>query len=94
MSPKRRRDARKSPVLNALMVLSEGKPLTAEQEQLARLRTSEFLRRTRVGYVVVDRVSTPHALEAFAVDALGLTLLTTEGPLALYVPRVPSPPAR
>ena len=94
VSPQRRLDARRTPVLNALMVLSEGQPLTAEQEQSARARAGEFIRRTRVGYVVVDRISTPRALEAFAVDLLGLTLLTTEGPLALYVPRAPSPPDR
>ncbi len=94
VSPKRRRDARRAPVLNALMLLSEGQRLTAEQDRAARERADEFLRRARLGYVVVDERAASSALADYAVDLLGLTLLTREGPLALYVPRLPPPPAR
>jgi hypothetical protein len=93
VSPKRRRDARRAPVLNALMLLSEGRRLTAEEDRAARERADEFLRRSRVGYVVVDEQA-PAGLADYAVDLLGLTLLTREGSLALYVPRLPPPPAR
>ena len=94
VSPKRRRDARRAPVLNALMLLSEGQRLTAEQDEAARQRADEFLRRARLGYVVVDERASSPALVAFATDLLGLTLVSREGPMALYVPRVPPPPVR
>jgi len=92
VSPGRRRDARRAPVLNALMTLSEGAPLPAEQEIAARGKAEEFLRRTRLGYVVVDDSLASPALVDFSKDLLGLTLLTREGSLALYVPMVPPNP--
>jgi hypothetical protein len=91
IAPKRRHDARRAPVLNALMTLSEGQPLPADQEVAARGRAEEFLRRTRLGYVIVDESRASPALADFAIDLLGLTLLTREGPLALYVPQLPVP---
>jgi hypothetical protein len=94
VSPKRRRDARRAPVLNALMLLSEGRRLTPEQDTAARERAGEFVRRTRLGYVVVNEKAASPALAEYAVDLFGLTLLTREGPLALYVPRVLPPPDR
>jgi hypothetical protein len=94
VSPKRQRDARRAPVLNALMLLSEGGRLTPEQDRAARDRAGEFVRRTRLGYVVVNEQAASPALAGYAVDLLGLTLLTREGPLALYVPRVLPPPDR
>jgi hypothetical protein len=92
VSPGRRLDARRAPVLNALMTLSEGAPLTAEQETAARDRAEEFLRRSRLGYVVIDEARATPALIDFSIDVLGLTLLTREGPLALYVPTVRAGP--
>jgi hypothetical protein len=94
VSPRRYERARRSPVLNALMTLSEGAPLAPVQEVAARIRAEEFLQRTRLGYVVIDEARASPALVDFSVDLFGLTLLTREGPLALYVPRLPSPPAR
>jgi hypothetical protein len=94
VSLKRRRDARRTPVLNALMALSEGQAASPEQDVAARERASEFLRRTRLGYVVVDEARASPALVAYATDLLGLTLVTREGPLALYVPRAAPPPGR
>jgi hypothetical protein len=94
VSPQRRLDASRTPVLNALLALSENQPLTADQTAAARGRVDEFLRRTRLGYVVVDETRASPALVDFASDLLGLTLVAREGPLALYVPRVPPPPDR
>ena len=79
VSPKRRRDARRAPVLNALMLLSEGQRLTPEQDRAARERAGEFLRRARLGYVVVDERAASPALAGYAADLLGLTLLVTGG---------------
>ena len=76
------------------MLLSEGQALTPEQDAAARDRADEFLRRTRLGYVVIDETRASPALVDFAVDLLGLTLVSREGPMALYVPRVPPPPDR
>jgi len=94
VSPRRRLDVRRTPVLNALVVLSEGQALTPEQDQAAHGRAEEFLRRSRLGYVVIDETRASPALIAFATDLLGLTLVSREGPMSLYVPKVPPPPDR
>jgi hypothetical protein len=88
VSPQRRRDARQTPVLSTLIALSEGLPVTAEQDTAARERATQFLRRTRLGYVVIDETRASPALVAYAVDLLQLTPLTREGSLTLYVPRL------
>ncbi|MEO5824072.1 MAG: hypothetical protein ABIT71_26490 [Vicinamibacteraceae bacterium] len=94
VSPRRRRDASRAPVLSALFTLSEGRELTAEQEVAARGRADEFLRRSRLGYVVIDETLASPGLVDFSIDLLGLTLVAREGPLALYVPRAEPPPGR
>jgi hypothetical protein len=94
VSPRRRLDATRAPVMNALCTLSEGHDLSADQNAAARGRVDAFLRRTRLGYVVVDETRASPALVEFATDLFGLTLVSREGPMALYVPRVPPPPAR
>ncbi len=94
VSARRRLDATRAPVMNALCTLSEGHALSADQDAAARGRADVFLRRTSLGYVVVDETRASPALVEFATDLLGLTLVSREGPLALYVPRVPPPPDR
>jgi len=94
VSPRRRLDVRRTPVLNALVALSEGQALTPEQGAAAHDRADEFLRRSRLGYVVIDETRASPALVGFATDLLGLTLVSREGPMSLYVPRVPPPPDR
>jgi hypothetical protein len=94
VSPRRRLAIRRAPVLNALFALSEGQALTPEQDAAAHLRADEFLRRSRLGYVVIDETRASPALIAFASDLLGLTLVSREGPMTLYVPRVLPPPDR
>jgi hypothetical protein len=94
VSPRRRRQVRETPVLNALVALSERQPLTADQATAAREHADAFLRRSNLGYVVIDRDRTSPELTAFATDLLGLTPVAQDGPLELYVPRVPPPPPR
>jgi hypothetical protein len=94
VSLQRRKSVSRAPVLSALFTLSEGRDLTPAQEQAARERAGDFLQRTRLGYVVVDETHASPELVRFAVDLLGLTLVSREGPLALYVPRSLPPPAR
>lgn len=91
VSARRRLDVRRTPVLNALVALSEGQALTPAQDVAAHERADEFLRRTRLGYVVVDDTRASPALVTFAIDLLGLTLVSREGPMSLYVPRIPPP---
>jgi hypothetical protein len=87
VSTKRKRLYQQLPMLNALMTLSEGTPLSPEQDARARAGLDTFLRRTRVGYVVIDHDQAPPALVAFARDLLGLRPLTSEGARVLYAPR-------
>jgi hypothetical protein len=94
VSLRRRLLSRRRPVLNSLMVLSERQALTPEQDAAARAGADEFLRRTRLAYVMIDETRATPELQAFATDLLGLTLLEREGPLALYAPRAAAPPAR
>jgi hypothetical protein len=74
-------------VLNALMTLSERKPLTPEQDARARSGAEAFLSRSRLGYVVVDGSRATPELAAFARDLLGLRPIAVEGSRTLYVPR-------
>jgi hypothetical protein len=69
------------------MTLSEGLPLSAEQEQNAVATTDRFLVRSRLRYVVVARAYTSPALLAFAVRTLGLTKIAEDSERDLYVPR-------
>ena len=61
----------------------------------ARGRADEFLRRDapRLRGGRRERAPRRRSLD-FAVDLLGLTLVSREGPMTLYVPRVPPPPDR
>ncbi len=82
-------------MLNALFTLSEGQTLAADQDASPPAAgAGEFLRRTRLGYVVVDETRASPDLIAFAIDLLDLTLVSREGSLSLYVPRGSPPPAR
>jgi len=94
VSPQRRRQARATPVLNAFITLSERQPLTQAQAFAATEKADDFLRRSRLGYVVIDDTRASPALVGFAIDLLGLTLVEREGPMALYVPRAAPPPDR
>jgi hypothetical protein len=94
VSPRRRRLVRATPVLNAFVALSGHEVMTPEQERAARERVDRFLQRSRLAYVVIDHTRATTELTDFATDLLGLRIVAREGPLALYVPRVPPPPDR
>jgi hypothetical protein len=87
VSARRKRQYQEMPVLNALMTLSERKPLTPEQDARARSGAEAFLSRSRLGYVVVDGSRATPELAAFARDLLGLRPIAIEGSRTLYVPR-------
>ena len=80
------RDSRRYPVLDALFTLSAGETLTLHQRRRAFARRARFLRRTKLGYVVIDvSRASPH-LRDFTVRLLGLVEIDRDGPYVLYVP--------
>jgi hypothetical protein len=89
VSDRRKHRLQRIPMYDALMTLSEGKPLTLGQEQRADATIDRFITRTRVKYVVVDLARTPPALLDFACRALGLIKIEESGGRALYLARPP-----
>ena len=73
-------------MLDALFTLSAGETLTLHQRRRAFARRARFLRRTKLGYVVIDvSRASPH-LRDFTVRLLGLVEIDRDGPYVLYVP--------
>jgi hypothetical protein len=77
---------RAQPTLDALITLSEGRPLSAERAALIRARAPNFLARANVGYVVIDHARAPAVLTDFIVDAWQLQEIQRSGAAVLYVP--------
>jgi hypothetical protein len=89
VSDRRKHRLQRIPMYDALMTLSEGKPLSRGQQQRAEATIDRFITRTRVKYVVVDLARTPPALLAFACRTLGLMKIEESGGRALYLARPP-----
>lgn len=89
VSDRRKHRLQRIPMYDALMTLSEGKPLSLVQRQRAEATTARFITRTRVKYVVVDLKRTPPALLDFACRTLGLMKIEENGGRALYLARPP-----
>jgi hypothetical protein len=87
ISPKRVRDVRAQPTLDALVVMSEGGTLTPPHAAWIRSRGPTFIERANVGYVVVDEARTPAYLVKFVIDAWTLEEIQRDGNLTLYRPR-------
>jgi len=88
ISPRRLRDVRGQPTLDALLTLSEGTPLTPEHAAYIRARARSFLTRANIGYVVINHTRAPKVLIDFVVDAWGLEEIGRSGLKVLYRPRV------
>jgi len=86
VSRRRVTELREEPVLDALMSLSEGLPLDPKRERALVERGPEFIRRTRIGFVVIDGTRSSPQLRELAVRALRLRRVDGEGALDLYVP--------
>jgi hypothetical protein len=87
VSERNKRFMRQQPVLDALMRLSEGAPLSEAQRARAHRWARRFLETADVGYVVMDeRLVTPD-LRALAIELFNLEPIQTSGDFALYVPR-------
>jgi hypothetical protein len=85
VSQRRVRDNERDPVLSALMRVSEGKQLSRQELQQLRDLWPAFVRRTDVGYVVIDRDRGPEGIDQL-VAPLGLERLAEHGSLTLYRP--------
>jgi hypothetical protein len=90
VSANRVRASRRFPVLDALFTLSAGDSLTPEQRQRAFARRARFLRRSRLGYVVIDTSSASAHLRRFAIHLLALVKVDCDGAYELYVPDLTS----
>jgi hypothetical protein len=91
VSPWRKRETRRAPVLNAIFELSEGRMPSAEAIAAARKGRDPFLRRTCVRFVVVDKRQASADLRAFAQSTLKLTLVHEDAAYQLLVPIDPPP---
>lgn len=89
VSMRRKHRYQRIPVLDALMTLSEGRPLSREQQQRADATIDRFLTRSRIKYVIVDRRFTSPDLLAFATRTLGLARIEESGGRTLYLARPP-----
>ena len=89
VSERRKHRLQRIPMYDALMTLSEGKPLTLAQQQRAEATIDRFITRTRVKYVVVDLTRTSPALLEFAIRTLGLIKIEESNGRALYLARPP-----
>ena len=87
VSRKRIAEVRQDALLDALITLSEGGTLDTAREAALVERGPEFIRRGRIGYVVVDNDRAPPALREFAVRALRLQHVAAEDSYDLFVPR-------
>jgi len=86
VSRRRIAEVRQDALLDALITLSEGGTLDPARAPTLVERGPDFIRRGRIGYVVIDNDRTPPPLRDFAVRALRLQHVATEGSYDLFVP--------
>jgi hypothetical protein len=87
VSKRRKRNLMSFPVTAALVKLSEGRPLTPQEEYLAWRHRGRFLRSSRVAYVVMDSARTSPELRRFAIDLLELEPIMEADGRELFRPR-------
>jgi hypothetical protein len=90
ISPQRVRQLRTQPTLDALMTMSEGNTLTPEHAAVIRARAPGFIRRSEVGYVIIDHAFTPKYLEQFVIEAWQLEKVASDQGSTLYRPGLPA----
>ena len=86
VSRRRLREIRRYEMLDAFIILSEGRQIPAAREAQLVERGPAFTTRAGLGFVVIDRLRTPDALRDFAVRALRLQQIETDGGFELYRP--------
>ncbi len=86
VSARRLREVKETPMLSAFLELSEGRTLDTATRDALIASAPAFIARARLGWVVVHADRAPPALHAFAVQALALEHVATDGELVLYRP--------
>ena len=79
-------EARQNPVFDALITLSEGGTLDPARERSLVERGPAFMRRGRIGFVVIDTSRASPQLRDLAIHALHLQRVDAEDPYELYAP--------
>jgi hypothetical protein len=79
---------RSNEMIDALLVLSEGGVLSEDAKARLIDLGPVWTERSKIGFVVIDRPRTSDALRDFAIGALRLEHVETEGDLELYRPRI------
>lgn len=87
VSKRRVTDMRGIGMLDGLLVLSEGGTLPSDRVAALKASGPLFVLNENLGFVVIDRKRASQGLVDFAVNALRLEHLATDGPLDLYRPR-------
>jgi len=91
VSPRRIDQNMRRPVLRALALLSQGKPVPADLAEAAARRAPQFVRDAHLGYIVVDRARVTPALLAFAIHVFNLEMITEVDGRSLYRPKPGGP---
>ena len=86
VSRRRIAEIRKFEMLDALIVLSEGRTLDPAREARLVVEGPAFAARWRVSFVVIDCRRVPAAARAFALRAFRLVHVETDGNFELYRP--------
>ena len=91
VSRQRVADVRRDPMVDALIWLSEGRPIDASRHQSLLEAGPSFIERANVGFVVVDTARAPEALRQFAIEAFALEFVDRDDAFELYRPASPPP---
>src|SRR5688572_3044310 len=79
---------RSDEMTDALLVLSEGGQISDELKAKLVDLGPVWTERSKIGFVVIDRPRTSQALSDFAIGAMQLEHVETDGDLELYRPRI------
>jgi hypothetical protein len=85
VSERRKNFYLRDPFFRALIVLSEGRSIADADRSAARRAARFFLRRARLGYVVIHRSRTTPELRDFAINVLRLRHVATVDDQELYL---------
>jgi hypothetical protein len=94
VSRRRVQEMHQDPMLDALMMLSEGGTLDSDRAERLINGGPQFLQRTRIGFVVIDTARTSLALREFALRAFRLVRVDGQAPYELYSTGSPTPPSQ
>jgi hypothetical protein len=86
VSKRRIRELRADPVLNPLVLLSENRPVTADQERQLMAEAPAFAHRNSLGFVIIDRARTSETLRTTAIRAFRLQRIDRDREFELYAP--------